>query len=176
MAVFEAVAKAPVETLAHALRWYTHIASLNRASLPGDKKDASAYGPEVVAAPAAADDDDIDLFGSDEEEDAEAERVKAQRLAEYHAKKSASKSFRRSLLLEHSSSLAKAAPGSSFHKKTGAGLELRSCWSCAPQGFALNNPDTHRTQGDCKIHGHSGCQTLGRRDRHEGLDGRCPRD
>lgn len=41
-------------------------------------------------APAAAeDDDDIDLFGSDEEEDAEAERIKAERLAEYNAKKAA---------------------------------------------------------------------------------------
>lgn len=42
-------------------------------------------------APAAAaaddDDDDIDLFGSDEEEDAEAERIKAERVAAYAAKK-----------------------------------------------------------------------------------------
>ncbi|CAG8701065.1 11433_t:CDS:10, partial [Ambispora leptoticha] len=57
-------------------------------------KDASHYGPEVVQALAetvkdAADDDDIDLFGSDEEEDAEAERLKAERLAEYRAKKAA---------------------------------------------------------------------------------------
>ncbi|KAG1473228.1 hypothetical protein G6F56_001077 [Rhizopus delemar] len=42
----------------------------------------------VEAAPAAEEDeDDIDLFGSDEEEDAEAERIKAQRVAEYNAKK-----------------------------------------------------------------------------------------
>lgn len=33
--------------------------------------------------------DDVDLFGSDEEEDAEAEKLKAQRLAEYNAKKAA---------------------------------------------------------------------------------------
>jgi len=40
------------------------------------------------AAPAADEDSDIDLFGSsDEEEDAEAEKVKAQRVAEYNAKK-----------------------------------------------------------------------------------------
>jgi elongation factor 1-beta len=41
------------------------------------------------AAPAAAEDeDDIDLFGSDDEEvDEEAEKVKAQRIAEYNAKK-----------------------------------------------------------------------------------------
>jgi len=44
----------------------------------------------AVATSAAAEeeDDDIDLFGSDDEEvDEEAERVKAQRLAEYAAKK-----------------------------------------------------------------------------------------
>ena len=37
---------------------------------------------------AAEDDDDVDLFGSDdEEEDAEAEKLKAQRLEEYRKKK-----------------------------------------------------------------------------------------
>jgi hypothetical protein len=64
---------------------------------PGEKKAASAYGPEApaskeVSAPAAKEDeDDIDLFGSDEEEDAEAEKLKEQRLAEYRAKKAQSK-------------------------------------------------------------------------------------
>jgi elongation factor 1-beta len=62
--------------------------------LTGDSsKEASFYGPanEAVAAPPAAaaaqggDDDDIDLFGSDEEEDAEAEKLKAQRLEEYRS-------------------------------------------------------------------------------------------
>lgn len=57
--------------------------------LPGTKKAASEYGPAESAKPAAAkkDDDDLDLFGSDEEEDAEAEAAKAARLAEYQAKK-----------------------------------------------------------------------------------------
>merc|ERR1712227_232274 len=45
------------------------------------------------AAPAAAkeeeDDDDVDLFGSDEEEDAEAEKIKAERIAAYNARKAA---------------------------------------------------------------------------------------
>ena len=49
------------------------------------------YRPVEAAAPAATtteDEDDIDLFGSDDEEvDEEAERVKAQRIAEYNAKK-----------------------------------------------------------------------------------------
>jgi elongation factor 1-beta len=67
-------------------------------TLPGDPtKDFTAYGPEssdLTVNPAKApekeaeDDDDVDLFGSsDEEEDAEAERIKAERLAEYNKKK-----------------------------------------------------------------------------------------
>uniref|UniRef100_A0A3P8SGW2 Eukaryotic translation elongation factor 1 beta 2 n=1 Tax=Amphiprion percula TaxID=161767 RepID=A0A3P8SGW2_AMPPE len=62
--------------------------------LPGVKKSLGQYGPAGVAdttsgsAPTADDDDDdIDLFGSDNEEDAEAARLKEQRLAEYAAKK-----------------------------------------------------------------------------------------
>ena len=35
------------------------------------------------------DDDEVDLFGSDDEEDAEAERIKAERVAAYNAKKAA---------------------------------------------------------------------------------------
>merc|ERR1712178_77882 len=48
-------------------------------------------GTAPAAAPAAEeDDDDVDLFGSDdEEEDAEAERIKAERIAAYNARKSA---------------------------------------------------------------------------------------
>ena len=51
----------------------------------------------AASAPAAAavqeeeedDDDDVDLFGSDSEDDAEAERVKAERVAAYNARKEA---------------------------------------------------------------------------------------
>jgi elongation factor 1-beta len=62
-------------------------------SFPGQKKNVSEYGPSGAAAAAAAkdDDDELDLFGSDDEEDAEAEKLKEQRLAEYRAKKAASK-------------------------------------------------------------------------------------
>lgn len=54
----------------------------------------SAYGPATKAAPAAKeaaaeDEDDIDLFGSDDEVDEEAEKLKEQRLEEYRAKKAA---------------------------------------------------------------------------------------
>lgn len=79
---------------------------------PGTKKAVSEYGPgaskaapTAAAKPAAAapakpaakpaakeeDDDDLDLFGSDDEEDEENEKLKAERVAAYNAKKAASK-------------------------------------------------------------------------------------
>ena len=84
----------------HAVRWYKHIATYEKEfdSLPGDASAAySTYGPnaqEIAVNPtpekAAEEDDDVDLFGSDdEEEDAEAAKIREQRLAEYHAKKAA---------------------------------------------------------------------------------------
>lgn len=45
--------------------------------------------PAADASAADEDDDDVDLFGSDDEVDEEAEKVKQQRLAEYAAKKAA---------------------------------------------------------------------------------------
>ncbi|XP_043549259.1 elongation factor 1-beta isoform X2 [Chiloscyllium plagiosum] len=63
--------------------------------LPGVKQPLSKYGPQNVADTTSAkavdddDDNDIDLFGSDdEEESAEAKRLKEERLAQYEAKKS----------------------------------------------------------------------------------------
>ena len=89
-----------VEKYPHAYRWYKHIASFESefSSLPGDPtKEFTAYGPEsseLTLNPAKApekeaeeDDDDVDLFGSDDEVDEEAERIKAERLAEYNKKK-----------------------------------------------------------------------------------------
>lgn len=85
----------------HAARWYSHIESYSsqHSSLPGDSsKSAEALVPKAAsgsgsapkaAAPAAAeeDDDEVDLFGSDEEDDAEAEKLKAERVAAYQEKK-----------------------------------------------------------------------------------------
>jgi elongation factor 1-beta len=76
-------------------RWFTHIKSYQTEydSLPGSSKAAEAFtggaeGPAAKAAePAAEDDDEVDLFGDDDEEDAEAERIKAERVAAYNAKK-----------------------------------------------------------------------------------------
>lgn len=101
---FQAFKEAPaVEKYPHAYRWYKHIATFEPefSSLPGDPSKAyTAYGPEsseLAINPAKApekeaaadgDDDDVDLFGSDdEEEDAEAAKIREERLAEYAKKK-----------------------------------------------------------------------------------------
>ncbi|KAI2635294.1 hypothetical protein GGS21DRAFT_74667 [Xylaria nigripes] len=101
VAVFKALKSAPdADKYPHAARWYKHIASFEDefATLAGDaSKPYTAYGPgEATEAPAsapaaeAAGDDDVDLFGSDdEEEDAEAVRVREERLAAYREKKAA---------------------------------------------------------------------------------------
>lgn len=63
-------------------RWFNHIAARSEefASFPAASAPAAAAAEEE-------DDDEVDLFGSDEEEDAEAEKIKAQRVAEYQARK-----------------------------------------------------------------------------------------
>jgi len=91
------------EKFPYVWRWYNHILTWESefSSLPGDPtKEFTAYGPESAEltlnpakapekeAAAEEDDDEVDLFGSsDEEEDAENERLKAERLAEYNIKK-----------------------------------------------------------------------------------------
>lgn len=97
MKAFQQFNEAPaVEQYPHAYRWYKHIASYESefSKLPGDpSKEATAYGPgseELTLNPAKApeDDDEVDLFGSDsEEEDEESKRVKAERVEEYKKKK-----------------------------------------------------------------------------------------
>ncbi|CAI4055746.1 hypothetical protein SUVZ_01G0620 [Saccharomyces uvarum] len=62
-------------------RWFNHIAS---------KADEFESFPAASAAAEEEDDDDVDLFGSDDEEaDAAAEKLKAERIAAYNAKKAA---------------------------------------------------------------------------------------
>ncbi|ESO02548.1 hypothetical protein HELRODRAFT_161829 [Helobdella robusta] len=89
VAVFELLKGAPSAEYIHCLRWFNHIKSYgdDKKKFPGEKPKLDAK----PAAPAVAkkdDDDDIDLFGSDDEVDDEAERVKKERLAAYEAKKS----------------------------------------------------------------------------------------
>ncbi|KAH8598923.1 elongation factor 1-beta [Bisporella sp. PMI_857] len=86
VATYKALKSAPDSSkYPHAARWYKHITSYTDefATLPGDaSKPYTTYGPEDE------DDDEVDLFGSDdEEEDAEAARIREERLAEYKKKK-----------------------------------------------------------------------------------------
>jgi elongation factor 1-beta len=99
--VFQQIKQIPApEKYPYAWRWYNHLLTFEGEfdSLPGDpSKDFTAYGPEssdLTVNPAAApekeaeeDDDEVDLFGSDDEVDEEAEKLKAERLAEYNKKK-----------------------------------------------------------------------------------------
>lgn len=90
--MFDALGKAPAGSAAHVQRWYKHIASFSaqeRSAWGGQALPQVAGAKPTTAPAAAADDDDVDLFGSeDEEETAEAERIKAERVAAYTAKKS----------------------------------------------------------------------------------------
>lgn len=77
---FKALKAAPeAAKYPHAARWYKHIATYESefATLSGDaSKPYTVYGPDAAAvtlnpakAPAAEEeDDDVDLFGSDDEE------------------------------------------------------------------------------------------------------------
>jgi elongation factor 1-beta len=80
-AAFEQIKSTPsAGDYVNVVRWFNHIKSFGdlRKKFPG----------AAPASTAANDDDDVDLFGSDDEEDAEAAKIKEQRLAEYAAKKS----------------------------------------------------------------------------------------
>ncbi|KAJ7146191.1 hypothetical protein C8R44DRAFT_756823 [Mycena epipterygia] len=88
--VFKAITSPPsAETSPHVARWYTHIKSYasEHASLPGSSTAGEAFLGGSAAAAADDDDDEVDLFGSDDDDDAEAERIKAERVAEYTKKK-----------------------------------------------------------------------------------------
>ena len=92
-AIFEALSGAPPANLPHVLRWFKHLQSYGdqKKSLPGQKKDLNSYGDSNIAAKTVSDnkkddEDDIDLFGSDEE-DAEAEKLREERLKAYQDKK-----------------------------------------------------------------------------------------
>ena len=93
MTVFKAISSPPGGSAnPHVARWYTHIKSYaaEHESLAGSSTAGEAFigKPEAAAAaPAADEDDEVDLFGEDEEDDAEAEKVKAERIAAYNAKK-----------------------------------------------------------------------------------------
>lgn len=98
MVTFKAVTTPPtIEKHPFAYRWYNHIKSYESdfSSLPGDpSKSFTNYGPEISQVAinpkdAPADDDEVDLFGSDEDEEEDPEVVaeRERRLAEYKKKK-----------------------------------------------------------------------------------------
>lgn len=94
MHVYKAVAVPIPSSYPHVTRWYSHITSYSAEfdTLPGSSTAGQSFtqtAPAEASAPPAAaeDDDEIDLFGDEEEEDEEAERIKAERVAAYNAKK-----------------------------------------------------------------------------------------
>lgn len=96
---FSKLPKAPSTSYPHALRWYNHIKSF---SADERKQFGDGASPLVTAAPTTKptkpskpaapakpeEDDDVDLFASDEEEDAEAAKIREERLKAYSEKKS----------------------------------------------------------------------------------------
>ncbi|XP_076233277.1 elongation factor 1-beta [Calliopsis andreniformis] len=93
VAVLEALGNTPTSSNPHVLRWYNHIKSYDLKTLPGEKKASILLGSDSSnnSVPIKTEDDDdkdIDLFGSDEEEDAEATRIREERLKAYTEKKS----------------------------------------------------------------------------------------
>ncbi|KGB77540.1 elongation factor 1-beta [Cryptococcus deuterogattii 99/473] len=85
--IYKSLGSAPEATFPHCHRWYTHIASF------ADEFDTLPAGTNPFSSAAAAEEDDeVDLFGSDDEEaDEEAERIKAERIAKYNEAKEAKK-------------------------------------------------------------------------------------
>lgn len=80
----------------HLSRWHRHIKSYGteKSKLGGPKKTLKDFGVtgSTSSASAANDDDDVDLFGSDDEVDEAAEKAREERLKAYAEKKSKSKS------------------------------------------------------------------------------------
>ncbi|KAM9801289.1 elongation factor 1-beta-like [Neosynchiropus ocellatus] len=86
--LLESIPSIPSSSFSHLLRWYGHIKSYQRerANLPAAQKRLVL---PAISTNGSDDEDDLDLFGSDDDaESAEAERLKEQRLAMYAAKKS----------------------------------------------------------------------------------------
>jgi len=93
--IFDTLAISPKGDYAHVQRYYRHIESFSndeKSKWSGQAPQEPIYKQTISSNPAKPaaddDDDDMDLFGSDEEDDAEAERIKAERVAAYQAKKS----------------------------------------------------------------------------------------
>lgn len=91
LSVFDALGKSPAAEFVNAARWYRNIASYStqeRGAWGGSALPQVAGGKPTVAAAKPADDDDVDLFGSDEEDSEAAEKLKEERVKAYTEKKS----------------------------------------------------------------------------------------
>lgn len=86
--VFGALPAEPEAKFVHARRWYRHIKVLQNGHQFASQSKSVEDFPIVSSVKTATsnDDDEVDLFGEDEV-DPEAERVKAERIAAYNAKK-----------------------------------------------------------------------------------------
>ncbi|KTW29510.1 translation elongation factor 1 subunit beta [Pneumocystis jirovecii RU7] len=95
VSVFNEIQQPPIATeFPHLARWYTHIFSYKQehSVLPGERgKSACSYVPlstfQTEEKEEEEEEEDIDLFGSSDEEDEEAERMKAERVKMYNEKK-----------------------------------------------------------------------------------------
>jgi len=89
-AAFEQIKAAPsANDYLHVLRWFNHVKSFGdlRKKFPAPVPSANnGAASKPAASKPADDDDDVDLFGSDEE-DEDAAKVREARLADYAAKK-----------------------------------------------------------------------------------------
>jgi len=80
--IFKSIKSSPADKYGNVLRWWKNISSYS--------SEFASLGQGSAPAQAEEDDDDVDLFGSDDEsDDEEAERIKAERIAAYNARKSA---------------------------------------------------------------------------------------
>ncbi|CAI4222289.1 unnamed protein product [Auanema sp. JU1783] len=78
---FDKITSAPdAKKFPHVARWFNHISSFDKK----ERQDWASAGGSAQEA-----DDDIDLFGSDDEDDAEKQKIVAERLKAYNEKKSA---------------------------------------------------------------------------------------
>jgi len=84
----------------HIARWYAHINSFAKEERAKWVASTSTHAPmgsckapasPTKAAPAKDDEEDIDLFGEDDEDDEEKERIKTERVAAYAAAKAGKK-------------------------------------------------------------------------------------
>ncbi|CAH8525439.1 unnamed protein product [Schistosoma guineensis] len=86
VSTFIALGKSPSSDFGNILRWYKHIDSFGaeQKTFPAPQESANPE-PAKCTSPAAS--DELDLFGSDDDDDEEYEKLRSERQAIYEAKK-----------------------------------------------------------------------------------------